>query len=323
FAALWRGNLALMVVMVGAMGLQSALFSPALNGSLPELFPRERLVWVNGILRVGVTLGILAGVASAGMALDLPLPKLGHVPWGRGLVGLGVLSFSLAGWALAWLIPRRGASDPSRPFPWSGPWETLRELRSIGADRPLGRILLLDALLWSMGVFQLLLINALGKEQFGFSDRATSLLVMAQMLGLAVGGLGAAHGAQGKAWLRMLAPSAWLMALGMGLVWLVPQTALALQNPLLFGGVALAGLGGGLLLVPTETFLQARPAPERKGATWAAANFASFSGMTLASGLYILVNRVAPTHAYGGLAALSLAIALWLMVELRHPAWEG
>ena len=78
---------------------------------------------------------------------------------------------------------------------------------------------------------------------------------------------------------------------------------------------------GGLFLIPCESFLQIRPAPERKGAVWAAANFASFSGMALASVVYIALKSMKPSSAYGVLGVMSLAVTVWLFFEFRRREW--
>ena len=74
-------------------------------------------------------------------------------------------------------------------------------------------------------------------------------------------------------------------------------------------------------MIPCESFLQIRPVPERKGAVWASANFASFSGMALASGLYIPLKAIRPTLAYGALGAVSLLFSLWLTTEFKRKEW--
>ena len=119
----------------------------------------------------------------------------------------------------------------------------------------------------------------------------------------------------------MLIPGGIVMGLAMiALAW-VPSLASNLQVSLLYGLIALAGAGGGLFMIPCESFLQIRPAPERKGAVWASANFASFSGMALASGLYIPLKALRPTLAYGALGAVSLLFTLWLSMEFKRKDW--
>lgn len=321
-AGLVTGHLELMVGMVGLMGLQATFFSPALNGSIPELHPAEEVPKVNALLRVGVSTAILVGVTGAGLVLDIKGPGLLGAPRGQALVGIVTVALSLLGLAVSFGIPRREPADPARPFPWSGPGDTWRELRVIAADRLLGRILAADVFIWAAGVYQLLVINTLGKEQLGLSDAGTSLLVAAQLVGLALGGLLAARWAKGSAWFQVLVPAGLAMALAAGGLAALPLLPGAARLGAAFLLVGTTGAAGGLYLIPCESFLQVRPAPERRGAVWAAANSASFAGMALASIAYLPLRTLPPNLAYGVLGAAALGFTLWLRVEFRHPAWR-
>lgn len=316
------GQLWVMVGMVGLMGLQSTFFSPALNGAIPELYPASHVTAANAVLRMLVTVGILVGISLSGFALDAQGAPLFGAPRGQGVVAVAILGIAALGFLVSLGVPRRAPADPGRTFPWSGPLETFRELGRIWADRQLGRILLADVFIWAAGVFQLLVINTLGKEQFQRSDSGTSLLVAAQLLGLGFGGLISARIAQGPRWFRGLVPAGFGMGLTMLAIATVPVLPVSLRLPALYLLVGLAGTTGGLFLIPCESFIQIRPAPERKGAVWAAANFASFSGMALASVAYIPLKSLLPTHAYAALGAASLVFTAWLAVELRRPEWR-
>lgn len=323
-AGILTGHLWVMVGMVGLMGLQSTFFSPALNGSIPELYPANHVTKANALLRMIVTIGILVGISLSGVALDLKgAPFLG-APHGRAVVALAVIVFGVIGLVVSFGIPSRASADPSRPFPWTGPLDTLRELGRIWQDHQLGRILVADMFIWAVGVFQLLIINTLGLKEFHLGETRTSLLVAAQLVGLAAGGLLAARFAKGAQWFRVLVPAALAMGILMGAIAAIPMLPGSLQVPMLFGLIGLAGAAGGLFLIPCESFLQIRPAPERKGAVWASANFASFAGMSAASLAYTFapgLNTLRPTLAYGGLGALSLLFGMWLILEFRKGAW--
>lgn len=320
---LLTGHLGLMVGMVGLMGLQATFFSPALNGSIPELFPAGYVTRANALLRVVVTAGILVGISLSGFILDLPGTPLLGASRGRAVLALCVVGVALLGLVVSLGIPRRPAADPARPFPRRGPLDTLAELGRIWRDRQLGRVLAADVFVWSAGVFQLLVINTLGKEQFRLTDTGTSLLVASQLVGMALGGLLAGRLASGPRWQRVLPPAGLGMALSMGAVAGAPFLPPPAQVPSLYLLVGLGGLFGGLFLIPCESFLQIRPAPERKGAVWAAANCAAFLGMAAASLLYIPLKGLKPSLAYGGLGAAALAFTLWLALELRREAWRA
>jgi acyl-[acyl-carrier-protein]-phospholipid O-acyltransferase/long-chain-fatty-acid--[acyl-carrier-protein] ligase len=306
---------------VALMGTQSTFFSPALNGSIPELFPAHYVTKANAVLRMIVTGGILIGISFSGFVLDLQGATLLGAPRGHVMVGLAVILYAVLGLGVSFGIPTRAAADPGRAFPWTGPLETIRELLQVWQDRQLGRILVADVFIWAVGVFQLLVINSLGKLEFHLTDSRTSLLVASQLVGLALGGLLSARFAKGVQWFRVLIPAGIAMGLFMLAIGAVPFLPASMQVPLLYLLIGLAGMAGGLFLIPCESFLQIRPAPERKGAVWASANFASFTGMAAASLLYIPLTALRPTLAYAALGAASLLFMAWMILEFRRKEW--
>ena len=92
-AGVLTGHLWLMVGMVGLMGLQSTFFSPALNGSIPELYPLGQVTKANALLRMIVTLGILLGITLAGVFLGLKGSPILGAAHGRGVVASAVIAF--------------------------------------------------------------------------------------------------------------------------------------------------------------------------------------------------------------------------------------
>ena len=71
-ALLWLfpDNIRLPLVVLGLMGAQSALFSPAKFGILPEILPHERLSSGNAHLQMWTFLAIILGTAAGGFLLD-------------------------------------------------------------------------------------------------------------------------------------------------------------------------------------------------------------------------------------------------------------
>ena len=62
---IWSGNWWFLIPTAFVMGLQSCLFSPALNGSIPELYPSVYVTKANARLKVVTTVAILGGVVAA------------------------------------------------------------------------------------------------------------------------------------------------------------------------------------------------------------------------------------------------------------------
>ena len=96
------------------------------------------------------------------------------------------------------------------------------------------------------------------------------------------------------------------------------------RSPALYPLIGLAGAGGGLFLIPCESFLQIRPPAERKGAVWASANFASFRGMSLASLAYTAPDRPGapadPRLRRRWASPPSSSLAGWRL-EFRRKEW--
>jgi len=321
-AGIAAGNGWLVLVMLGIMGTQAAFMSPAVNGSIPELYPASHVTRANGILRMVVTVGILAGIALAGFALDRPGTGFHGVDNGRLYVGGAVIAVALVGLATSWLIARNPAADPRAPFPWWGPATTLRDLALIGGDKLLACTVGASVFIWFSGSLQVLLINPMGIRELGLSKSLTSALIVAQLMGIAGGGLLSPRWAKGGNWHRVLAPA----GVGMGLAMLAVPALRWLPGAWLLPGafvlVGLVGFFGGIFLIPVESFIQTRPDPARRGAVLAAANFAVFAGIMLSGPLSNLLNaHLAPTASMGLVGALAVALSLLLGHRLRRAAW--
>ncbi len=300
----------LVFLMLFLMALQSTLFSPAMNGSIPEVFPRALVTRANSAIKAATMAAMLLGILTAGLALDA---------WGPWGVALGVIAVAVVGVLMSLGVPSRPAADPHARFPWTGPIDTVRELlRIVRSDRMLTLALLADCYVWFLGVTQILVINVMGKEQFHVGDAGASYLVGAELIGLAVGGGLAGVVIRGTRWRRMLAPVMAVLALPMLALGLVPLLPSALRAWAAGGLLILAGAPGGLLMVPLESFFQVRPAPQRKGAVIAAANFAAFFAMALAGLAANLLNAyLPPTTSFAVLGAATLAVAGMLVVGVR------
>ena len=317
-------NWTAMLLMLFCMGASSTLFSPALNGSIPEIFPPHSVPRVNALFKLFTTASILLGVMLAGAALDrqwVDTPdSFRALAGGRGR-GAG----GRAGLAGAALVPYRPAV-PCRerpPFPWLGTWDSLNDFLRLRRDRALALVIAADAFFYFISTLVLLEINALGVRELGFSKTVTSLLPTALMLGICAGSLLAARGTP-RSWRRWLVPS----CCGIGCALLAAGFAPQLPQGTRFWSLLLmygaAGMCGGLYLIPVSSFIQVRPAPEEKGRVLGTDNCLVFSGILLASAVYWGLEFFAPsTGAHDpGRHGLAAAVCLaWGCVPCP-PRWQ-
>ncbi len=311
------GNWVLILGMMFLMALQSTIFSPALNGSIPELYPTWYVLRANAVMKMLTTAGVLAGVILAGVVLKYKAPAWG-VAVGQLTVAALVVGISLLGLAVSFGVNRRPAAHPGARFPWSGPIDTVRQLWRTRRDRLLAVTIAADAYVWFAALLQVLIVNQFGKA-YGLDEQQTSYLLIPELLGVVAGGALARYLASGSRWHRVLLPGMVALAAFTSLLAVLPKLPAPAQLPSAAGLLLCSGVAGGLLLVPLESFFQVRPAARDKGAVISAANFAAFFSMLLAGAadMSMTAAGVDPPWRFGLLGALTLLVALALPWALR------
>jgi len=162
-----------MLAMTFCMGLSSTLFSPALNGSIPELFPVGQVPRINALFKLGTTASILFGVFLAGIALDQAWIETAY-PFGRWLVAILAVTVAAGGLVSTAFIPAYPGAGSRNPFPWSAVIDSFRFLRTLRKDGPLHLVIWAEAFFYFLSTLLLLEINNLGGAELGLSYTATS-----------------------------------------------------------------------------------------------------------------------------------------------------
>jgi MFS family permease len=310
-------NWTLILVMLGIEGLQAAVFSPALNGAIPELYPAEYVLKANAIIRMISTTAILAGIAAAGFVLDVP-GSIRGVPLNRIMVAAVVICISAVGVVMSFAVPKFPAASPRAPLPWKGPIDTVKTLLGIRGDLLLAVSIIANAFFWYIATLGALVVNQLGLSEFALSASATSSLVVAELLGIALGGLLSTRLVAGKRWYRALPLICILMALCMVSIAALGYVHGLVRGVCLAGTLFVMGAGGGAFMIPLESFIQVRPAADRKGATIAASNFAAFTGILFSGPTINLFNLLAipPSKCFLIMGLMAIIAAVWLFLVL-------
>jgi MFS family permease len=312
----------LILVMVFIMGTQACLFSPALNGSIPEFYPAERVNKVNSLLKVLVTVMILGGIVGSGV-----VAVLDNEASQRLVIAAGVLIISAAGWVVSLGVPFRPAAEPGKPMPLAGPLSSIKMLWLLLRDRFLASIIFANVFVWFAGQMLILLVQKMAVDQFKWGKPAAGMLLAVMLFGIAAGGLLSNRIMKRRRWFLVLPAGTFCMGVSMALVWLLPGLPVEAQKPVAFAIFAFIGLCGGAYMIPCETFIQVRPRHEDKGTVIAAGNFAVFSGISLAGLLVWSLGKfapnVAPTFWIGAISLLaalkSLALASLFLRRSEVP----
>lgn len=316
----WSGMLA----MLFCMGASATLFSPALNGSLPELFAREDVPRVNALFKLATTASILLGITLAGGALERQWLAT-EIPFGRWLVAAVAVGVAVLGLLSVSFIPYRPAAarkEALPPFPWLGALDSARDLWGLRARRGIFWCLCADAFFYTLSTLVLLEINAYGVAQLGLGPTMASLLPGGLMLGICAGAGLAARRARGD-WRRSVPCACAGIGLLLAVAGCVPAAPGAFRFGLLFACYAAAGICGSLYIVPVSSQIQLLPAAEEKGRILGTSNFFSFSGMALAGPAYALLSFLPPSVAHMLLGGLTLVWAVFFARRLKAAFPDG
>ncbi len=316
FVAFVLGSEVLIWMTLFLMATQSAIFSPAKYGMLPEILPDEKLSWGNGILQLGTFMAIIMGTAVAGPLVE----KLGD---NIHYASLSLIVLSLIGLATAHGITKIPAANPEQRIP-RHPWDGMgKHFRILGADRWLLMTVLALTFFWFVAA--LVQQNVL---HYGFADlevtKTQSGFMQASLaLGIGLGSLLAGYLSGNKVEVGLVP----LGALGIALC----CAAMAFFSPAYQATTAvlfLLGASSGFYVVPLSATLQKRSPDEAKGGIIATANFLSFTAILIAGGLTYAFAKmgIGSSAVFAISAVLTLAVTAyicWLLpvALIRFIVW--
>ncbi|MCP4639618.1 MAG: MFS transporter [bacterium] len=337
--AFYHGNEYLILFMLYLMFMQSAFFSPAKYGIIPELLPESRLSWGNGILGMTTFVAIIAGQGLAGL-LDMGVDA-GKFP--IYFVSAVLILLSCAGLITSFGVTRVPAASPGKPVPILNPWRGLgRYFKAFFADQILWFTLIGGGFFWFAGAVIQMNIITYGNDTMQVEEVWVSILSAAALIGIAVGSLLAGYLSRGKIEIGLVPIGLAVMTVA-SLLLAIPLAVPGSVSVGAFGyafdvpgftywiGFALllfVGAGAGLFEVPLMALLQHRTDKKVRGGMIAVFNISSCVGI-LSGGLLMLAFGMLNMNAYQVFlitAAAALVMAAYLclrrpIVVLRSAMW--
>ena len=280
------------LIVLGAMGVQSALFSPSKYGILPEVLPYERLSEGNGLLEMWTFLAIIGGTALGGVLLDVS----GESPW---LAGLVLVTFSVVGLVASFQVP-----PVPRAREEGGVFLTLQAAwTAVQADRVLRVGIVGSISFWTIAslVGQDILVYA--KAVLALSDSLSGLPLATFGIGVGVGSILAGKLSHSKVEYGHIPLGAIGLTLGLFLL-----GVLSPDLPGTLVGMTWLGLSSGFIVVPINALIQWRSPADHRGAVIAFSNTLVFGGVLAGSLSAGLLSHLG-LSASGILVAASIATA--------------
>lgn len=175
-------SVALLLVCVFLMGLQSTLFGPVKYAYLPQHLNPNELTGGNGMVEMGTFVAILLGSLVGGALIALPSVGAFYVAGACFTLALLGLFFSMR-------IPVSSAIEPALKMNWNPFTETWRNLCIAHQNKVVFRSLLGISWMWFLGAILLSQFPSIAKNTLHGNEQVASLLLVIFAVGIGVGSL--------------------------------------------------------------------------------------------------------------------------------------
>lgn len=272
----WLANFPFLVMVLFLMGMQSAFFSPAKDGLIPEMVEDRLLVPANGLVQMLTFLAVIIGIFLAGHLMI----------WFEAsiyLTGLFCILIAIVGVVTVYQIPKTKANRPRLKLTKHPFKRLIQSFLFIRQDKGLMVSLLASSFFWFSGGMVTQIVNNYGMKLLAIGEVGTSKMLAAIAVGIMLGCLSASPVQK-----RLGGRRAVLLG-GIGVM--ITEGLLFFHTlPLLYLHVLmlLAGFFTGLYYVPLAAFLQERPPWGLKGEVLAAVNFCKQLGILLSGALWLV-----------------------------------
>jgi 1-acyl-sn-glycerol-3-phosphate acyltransferase len=136
----------LLLVVLFLMGLHSTMFGPIKYAIMPQALREDELVGGNGMVEMGTSLAILAGMMLGGVLIE----AVG--PGGPLYAAIAVVTIAVAGYLASRAIPAAPAAAPELKFNWNIATESWRAVRFVAEDRTVFNAVLGVSWFWLFGL---------------------------------------------------------------------------------------------------------------------------------------------------------------------------
>ena len=278
------GSVYLVFTNLAVMGAQGALLGPARLGAVPETVRENRISAANGLIGMASVLAAVVG-SILGNYLYVVTGPDGKTHW--WISGGIMLTFALLGWAATFLITKRPAADPARPFPKHAFKQTSDSFKAISRHPDLLGAACASGYLWFMAALAQVNVYLLGTTILDINQAQVGPLLAMLAGGVAIGSVIAGIWSGGRVDPGLTPIGAVGIIVSAVAVYLIDSFAPSGSDAAYYGScVALFGMGAsaGLYDVPLASYLQNYTPEKSRGEILAASNFLIFGAMLIAAG---------------------------------------
>ncbi|HJN49239.1 MAG: MFS transporter [Pseudomonadales bacterium] len=279
--AFYIGHLNLLLVILFLMATQSAFFSPAKQGIIPEMCKAESITHANGWVEMTTFVFIILGIVTAGGLMTL------HDNQGM-LAASYCVAFAVAGSTCAFFIPKMPAAGSKTAFPWNPLVGIAKDLKFLKAQQGLWLAGLANSYFWMIGMLYSTNVLIYGDTLLGLGPEDNiklAVLPAFMAIGIGTGSMLASRLSAQKVEIGLVPLGGFGIAAGSVGLFFSTGSYLATSICLIFTGVA-----AGLYIVPLFSYLQFRADEQEKGRVLATVGILNGLFLVLGSIIFYLLS---------------------------------
>ena len=330
--AIQTNQIYLLLAMLFLMGTQSALFSPAKMGAIPEMLAFKNLSTGNGIFAMVTLMGTALGFFTGYLLYDMTFP--GGMFTSVWIATFSLVGVAIVGWIASLAVRTKGAGNPERRFSLNPLKEMLPSLKLLFSNRWLSRAAFGIGMFYFIAISVQVNLDKVGEDVLQLKQKVQiGGLMVFLTLGIGVGGILAGRWSAGRIQVGMTPFGAFgIMVCSFILAWLTQSGGIgdATIYHILFWLFVL-GISAGIFYIPLEAYLQHASPAEDRGSILAASNALTNLLMLVSLGMFFVLTdksmlswTPAPVFVANGIVSLFLMIAAVVFVPLavfRFMMW--
>jgi hypothetical protein len=331
-AGLLLASLPLLFAALFLGGVQSALFGPVKYAILPQHLRESELIGGNGLVEMGTSVAILAGMMLGGVLVV-------QQGWGVAAVAILTCAISACGLLLSRAIPLAPAAAPELKVNWNVATETWRNFAFLRGNRTVFLSVLGISWFWFFASMLVTQFPNLSRNLLGGAEPVVTLLLVVFSIGVGIGSLLCERLSGGKVEIGLVPfGSIGLTVFGLDL-WLAAGASFPPSATLggflaqaaawrVLADLFLIGLFGGFYIVPLYALVQLRSEPSHRSRVIAGNNILNALFMVaaalLAIGFFSLGLTIPQLFLITALLNAAVAIYIYTLVPeflMRFIVW--
>lgn len=279
--AFYIGNLNFMLFILFLMATQSAFFSPAKQGIIPEMCETESITHANGWVEMTTFVFIILGIVTAGGLMGLHEND-------AMLAVIYCVAFAIAGSVCVFFIPKMPAAGSKTEFPWNPLVGIAENLKFLRRQQGLWLAGLANSYFWMIGMLYSTNVLIYGDTllDLGPEDSFKLAVLPAFMaIGIGTGSMLASRLSAQKVEIGLVPLGGFGIAAGSVGLFFSAGSYLATSVWLIVTGIA-----GGLYIVPLFAYLQFKADEQEKGRVLATVGILNGLFLVLGSIIFYLLS---------------------------------